>query len=68
MRWAEHVACVCERSGACAVKVGETLGKRQLERFICRLWTILKWILMKSSGKPWSLSLWLMGGISFEIL
>jgi len=45
MRWAKHVACVYERSGACAVTVGKTLGKRQVERFVCRWWTILKWIL-----------------------
>jgi hypothetical protein len=51
MKWAKHVAFLCERSGTCRVVVGKTLGKRQLGRFMCRWWTILKWILKKSSGK-----------------
>jgi hypothetical protein len=32
MRWAEHVACMGDRKGACMVLVGEPEGKRPLER------------------------------------
>jgi len=36
MRWAGHVACIGERTGAYRVLVGKPEGKRPLGRPMCR--------------------------------